>query len=336
MEVKIVGAINGDSHLSANSFGHLFKITSFGESHGGGLGTVIEGCPAGLVFDEALLLQWMARRRPGTSAAVSGRAESDTPEVLSGVFEGRTLGTPITVLVRNRDARSEDYEAIKNSPRPGHADDVWKEKFGHVDHRGGGRSSGRETLARVIGGAFAQMFVRTVAPEVQVGSWPRQIGPLQFQNAEQATGAQIEDFLTQAKAEGQSYGGIGEVHIQNPPVSLGQPVFRKLKSDLASAMMSIGATTGFEFGEGFASAERRGTDFHGAADASSYGGIRGGVSTGETIYFRVAFKPTSSVLDVAKKGRHDPCIVLRALPVLEAMTWLVLADHILWRRLDRI
>lgn len=357
--------------MSANSFGRHFQITSFGESHGTALGVVIEGCPAGVPFNEFLLKDALERRRPGSSSAVSARQEKDEPEILSGVFEGRTLGTPICVVVRNSDARSQDYQAIQAAPRAGHADDVWREKFGVSDHRGGGRSSGRETLARVIGGAFAQMFLQeaakksaspimnantlctgssTVQNSLHVQVVPTQIGPIQITNYSQQK-PEIEKFLQGLKAEGESVGGVVEVQIQNPPKNLGQPVFHKLKSDLAAAFMSIGATTGVELGGGFALAEMKGTEVHRAtknemslaSDKSgspevnpAYGGIRGGISTGETITLRIAFKPTSSILDVAKKGRHDPCIVLRAMPVVEAMTYLVLADHVLWSRLDQV
>lgn len=335
--------------MSANSFGQLFKITSFGESHGGALGVVIDGCPAGIHFREEILRDFLERRRPGQSAEVSARAEDDQYEILSGVFEGQTLGTPIAVIVRNKDARSKDYESIKAAPRAGHADDVWREKFGHSDHRGGGRSSGRETLARVIGGAFAKMLVGQIAPQnaPEVVAFPRSVGPIQLGDTDVLKGEkynltvsrqkEIGEFLTTAKAEGQSYGGVAEVHVTNVPKNLGQPVFHKIKAELAAAMMSIGATSGFELGEGMAAARAKGTDFHSRNESQAqYGGIRGGITTGEDIVFKVAFKPTSSILDVAKKGRHDPCIVLRALSVVEAMTWLVLADHVLWQRVDRI
>lgn len=315
--------------MSANSFGKYFNITSFGESHGDALGVIIQGCPAGVDFNTEILNEMLFRRRPGSSKAVSGRDEKDQPKVLSGVFEGKTLGTPIAIQVLNQDARSKDYDKLKNRPRPGHADDVWQEKFGHRDHRGGGRSSGRETIARVMGGAVARMLMENRYPEMKIISKPVKIGPLE--NPEEK---EIIEFLTQAKAEGQSYGGVGEVIIQNPPKSLGQPVFHKLKADLTSAIMGIGATTGIEIGEGFRAASAKGTEFH--SDEKVYGGIRGGISTGEAIQFRVAFKPTSSVLDVAKQGRHDPCIVLRALVVLESMAWLVLADHDQWKQLDKV
>lgn len=317
--------------MTANSLGYIFRLTSFGESHGVALGVVIEGCPAGLEVDTKGLCDWMKRRRPGSSKLVSARNEGDRPEILSGVFEGRTLGTPIAVMVRNEDARPEDYKAIRDNYRMGHADDVWQEKFGHRDYRGGGRSSGRETLARVIGGAFAQMLVRKLCPQTKVRGFVRQVADRTFEPDEDL---KIEKFLLKAKEEGQSYGGVVEIYISSPPKSLGQPVFRKLKSDLAMAMMSVGATNSFEIGEGFAASSSKGTEFH--SHTANYGGLRGGMSTGETISLRVAFKPTSSVLHVAKRGRHDPCIVLRALPVLEAMAYIVLADHLLWTRLDRL
>ncbi|OGQ22421.1 MAG: chorismate synthase [Deltaproteobacteria bacterium RIFCSPLOWO2_02_FULL_44_10] len=325
--------------MPANSFGQHFRITTFGESHGIALGVVIDGCPAGVLFDETLLHEWMQRRRPGSSSVVSSRNESDIPEILSGMFEGKTLGTPIAIIVRNQDARSEDYQKIKNNPRPGHADDVWQEKFGHADYRGGGRASGRETGARVMAAAIAQMFVQTISPEILIQGVITQIGPLTLTPEEQKnhfTG-RVEKFLLQAKEEGKNYGGVVDLTIAGAPKGLGQPVFHKFKSDLASAYMSVGATSAVEIGDGFASASAEGSEFHRRGETESpYGGIRGGITTGEPISVRVAFKPPASVLDVAKKGRHDPCIVPRALPVCEAMTWLVLADHLLWQRLDRI
>ncbi len=339
--------------MSANSFGQRFKITSFGESHGTALGVVIEGCPAGLKFDFELLKKQMDRRKPGQAGQiVSGRSESDVPEILSGVFEGKTLGTPIAIIVRNQDARSKDYEEIKSDARRGHADDVWSEKFGIRDHRGGGRSSGRETVSRVIAGAVAEMLVRKSSPQTRVIGYASQIGPYVLTQAERVNVAsvsvdsfearfpsqqqnQVKELLQNAKANGESYGGIAEVLISNPPKSLGQPVFHKLKSDLAMAFMSVGAVNSFELGAGSDSVSIKGTEFH-SGDESVYGGIRGGISTGDDILLKSSFKPTSSITDVAKKGRHDPCIVTRAIPVLESMTWLVLADHILWNKTDRI
>lgn len=341
--------------MSASQFGSRFVITSFGESHGTALGVVIDGCPAGVRFDTEILKKELERRRPGhhgSGQIVSGRQETDIPEVLSGVFEGKTLGTPIAIIVRNQDARSQDYKEIKNSPRAGHADDMWKNKFGHSDHRGGGRSSGRETVSRVMAGAVAQMLLKETSPKTRVMGYASQIGPFSLTPDErtQVSSKNVDSFqarfpsnrdvevaelLKSAQVSGDSYGGVAEILIENPPAYLGQPVFHKLKSDLAQAFLSVGATNGFELGLGFDSAEVKGTEFHqGSPDA--YGGIRGGISTGESILLKVSFKPTSSILDVAKKGRHDPCIVTRAIPVLEAMTWLVLADHWLWSKTDRI
>lgn len=339
-------------------------ITSFGESHGTALGVVIDGCPAGVKFDDELLKRELARRRPGRHgkavSVVSDREEADAPEVLSGVFEGKTIGTPIAIMVRNVDARSGDYKVIAKEPRPGHADDMWRGKFGHSDHRGGGRSSGRETVCRVMAGSVAQMLLRHLAPQLRVRAFADQIGPIrltaedhQAWEAHIKNGGSVDDFQTRlpsvdknaeverllqdAKQNGKSYGGVVELWIDAPPAFLGQPVFHKLKADLASAFMSVGATASVELGDGGDVVSAEGSVFHRRSpEESPYGGIRGGISTGERIRMRVAFKPTATVLDVAKKGRHDPCIVPRAIPVLEAMAYVVLADHILWARTDRV
>jgi chorismate synthase len=341
---------------NANLFGERFSILTFGESHGPAMGVVIDGMPAGVLFDEALLQHRMQRRKPGANAWVSARQEPDEVEILSGVFEGKTLGTPIAAIVRNQDARSDDYKNLR--PRSGHADDVWKKKFAHSDPRGGGRSSGRETLSRVIAGAFAEMLCRQLYPQIRVLGFAERIGPYQLQVGDLVTLEQeismefvdrfvarfptkvqsplVESLLLQAKEQGKSYGGVAELWMEGIPPSLGQPVFHKLKADLASAMLGLGATNGLEFGDGFKAVQAEGSEFHTRDSVDQYGGIRGGISTGERISMKVAFKPTSSVLDVAKKGRHDPCIVPRAIPVLESMAWLVLADHILWMRSDRV
>lgn len=351
--------------MGANSFGQHFVVTTFGESHGAALGVVVDGCPAGIPFDRELLQRELKRRRPGEKtktgeSLTSARAEPDEAEVLSGVYEGQTLGTPIAMLVRNVDARSQDYAEIAQSPRPGHADDVWRTKFGHSDPRGGGRSSGRETVTRVMAGAVAQMVLRTAAPGLLVRGFARQIGPLSLSEPELAaleteplTVAQIDecparlpsprlsqqvtDLLSSAKREGRSYGGLVELWCDGVPVGLGQPVFHKLKADLAAALLSVGAVTSVELGDGSQVAEAEGSVFHREAQRPHrYGGIRGGISTGERLVLRAALKPTATVLDQAKAGRHDPCIVPRAIPVLEAMVYLVLVDHLLWRRSDRI
>lgn len=341
-----------------NSFGNLFRVTTFGESHGGGLGAVIDGCPSKVPFDHDFLMQNLERRRPGNFSKTSGhivsqRQEEDHPEILSGVFEGLTLGTPIAVFVRNKDARSKDYNEIATKPRIGHADDVWKIKYGHVDHRGGGRSSGRETVARVIAGSIAEMYIRSVLPNAKVIAYSSQIGPLTLPDSpphalsraeidsfvarfpDRALEPEIENLLVTAKNDGKSYGGKADLIISGIPAGLGQPVFHKLKADLASAMLGIGATSSVEIGSGISASDEEGTKFHQEGSAT-YGGIRGGLSTGEDILVRVTFKPTSTVLDLAKKGRHDPCIVTRAIPVVEAMAALVLTEHLMWQKLDQI
>lgn len=340
--------------MGANSFGNIFKFSSFGESHGDALGVVIEGCPAGVNFDENLLTQNLKRRRPGQSSVTTSRNETDTPEVLSGVFENKTLGTPICILVRNQDQKSSDYDKIKNEARIGHADDMWKQKFKHTDYRGGGRSSGRETLSRVIAGSVARMFCLSVNSEIKVKSYSSQMGPIELSDEEKldiwnqnienfitrlpsvAKNEQLIELLEKAKKDGESFGGKVETQIRNIPQGLGQPVFHKFKADLASAMMSIGATISFELAEGVESLKLKGTEFHQSRSSSLYGGIRGGITTGDPIQFSVGFKPTSSIKDVAQKGRHDPCIVPRAVPVVESMAWLVIADHLLWSRLDQV
>lgn len=340
-----------------NSFGRRLILTTFGESHGAALGAVIDGVPAGIKWSDEILLRELSRRRPGSSSVVSARAESDRPEILSGVFEGRTLGTPIAIIVRNQDARSSDYAEIERNPRAGHADDVWKTKFGHTDPRGGGRSSGRETLSRVIGGSVARMVLAELAPKLLIKGFAQQIGPFALDHADSSSeaGAEIdpeksvarfparkekqslvERLLTEAKAEGKSYGGTASIQVTGVPVGLGQPVFHKLKADLASAFLGVGAASAIEIGAGSAAVSAEGSEFHTRTETEVYGGIRGGISTGDPLSVKVLFKPTSSVLDIAKKGRHDPCIVPRAIPVLEAMAALVLTDHLLWARTDQI
>ncbi|MBL7543101.1 MAG: chorismate synthase [Bdellovibrionaceae bacterium] len=338
--------------MSANSFGSRLVMHTFGESHGRAIGVLIDGVPAGLPIDFSALQKFLDRRKPGTSAWVSQRAEPDQLEIVSGIFEGKTLGTPICGFVYNQNARSGDYENIKNQPRHGHAEQAWKNKFGHIDHRGGGRSSGRETLSRVIAGAICEQALNKIAPQMQVVGWVSQIGewPCDMDLARTSSRAEIDQFparfpiqdsqfiaekLQNAKTNGESYGGIAEIEIRSPLSSLGQPVFHKLKSDLATAAMSLGATLGVDFGEGIPSLCVAGTEFHATTKVTQYGGIQGGISTGDVIRFRVYFKPTSSILDVAKKGRHDPCIVPRAIPVLEAMASFVLMDHWLWSQTDK-
>jgi chorismate synthase len=322
--------------LGNNTFGNLFAITTFGESHGPALGVVIDGCPAGIELAEADFLPELARRRPGQSAVTTARQESDRPVILSGVFEGRTTGMPIAVVVLNEGQQSKDYEALRHHFRPGHADETYAHKFGHRDHRGGGRSSGRETVARVIGGVVAR---KVLPPDVRVIGHTVRIGPHEAKRFEPATIEQnpvrcadpdvaraMEEYVLACKAAFDSTGGLCEVVVQNPPKGLGEPVFGKLKSRLAEAVLSIGAVTGFGYGAGFRTATMRGLDY--VADRGSFGGMLGGISTGEELRIHASIKPTTSVGEVAKKGRHDPCVVPRVIPVLEAMVALVLAD--LW------
>lgn len=339
--------------MSANSFGNKIQMHTFGESHGRAMGVVLDGFPAGCDIDLKEVQTFLDRRKPGTSGLVSARQEADKVEIVSGVFEGKTLGTPICALVFNQNARSEDYQEIKEQPRHGHADKVWRDKFGHIDHRGGGRSSGRETLSRVIAGSLCEQALRVIAPNIQIVGFASQIGGFECDRslAGIATRGNVDNYparfpykdpqfitekLEAARASGDSYGGIAEICIRNSPKNLGQPVFHKLKTDLAAAAMSLGATIAVDFGDGFSSIEKNGVEFHSPKKVSQYGGIQGGISTGEAIRFRVFFKPTSSILDVAKKGRHDPCIVPRAIPVLEAMTSFIIFDHCLMSQSDKI
>lgn len=321
-----------------NTFGDLFRVTSFGESHGKAMGFILDGLPPGVEFEDDVLLDFLSRRRPG-GELVSSRSEEDKPELLSGFYEGKSLGTPVACLFKNKDQRSEDYKNIK--PRRGHADSVWLKKYGHTDPRGGGRSSGRETVSRVGAAAFAKMFFNQNFPELKVRSFTKSIGPviqksLTDEELLHASGAglgfidsdcfeQAKDLLKQAKEEGESYGGKVEIRVFNPPKNLGEPVFKKIKSKLAEAVLSIGAVKSFSLGADVDLTKTKGTEFH-SMDLNVYGGVSGGISTGETISFSAEIKPTSSILDVAKAGRHDPCILPRALVVIEAMTYMVLMD----------
>jgi chorismate synthase len=334
-----------------NTFGELFRVTTFGESHGPAMGAVIDGCPAGVRLTTADVQRALDRRRPGQSAVTTARAEADQVELLSGVYEDKTLGTPIAAVVRNADQRSGDYAKLEKEDRPGHADRVWRERFVHRDPRGGGRTSGRETLCRVIGGAVAEALLAREAPAVSTVGWVSQVGPLVLSLPEsivtraqvdahptrcpEATmAAQAEALILDAKGKGDSLGGAITVRIDGLPTGLGEPVFGKLKSRLAEAVTSIGAVTGVVWGPD--SLEERlklpGSQFHAPrADgrpSDVYGGIQGGLSNGEPVVLRVLFKPPATLADHAKAGRHDPCILPRAVPVVEAMVSMVLAD--LW------
>ncbi len=300
--------------MSINSFGHLFRLTTWGESHGPAIGCVVDGCPPGLELDEAWVQQWLDRRRPGTSKNVSPRQEPDRARILSGVYEGRTTGTPIAMMIDNVDARSADYP--KDAPyRPGHADFTYDAKYGLRDPRGGGRASARETAMRVAGGAVA----RLVIPEVEIHARVVEIGG-------ESDETRWEELLDATRAAGDSLGAVIECIASGVPAGWGAPVYAKLDAELAAACMGINAVKGVEIGEGFGAARLKGSENLAAAKQS---GIDGGISTGQPIMIRVAFKPTSSI---GGKGRHDPCVGIRGAPVVEAMVALVLADHKLLHR----
>ena len=343
-----------------NTFGRYFRLTSFGESHGSALGGVIDGCPPGLKLKESDIQKELDRRAPGQSSVTTPRKEADKCEILSGVFEGKTTGAPIAVIVRNKNQNSKDYEAIKDIFRPSHADFGFWKKYGIRDYRGGGRSSGRETIARVIGGAIAKKIL--AKKKIKIFGFARAIGENIFEDFdekfieknplrmadESAFGATML-AVENVRKTGDSLGGVVEIHVKNPPAGLGNPVFGKLEAELASACLSVGATKGFEIGEGFSLAASKGSEANDPfvnvdgkieTERNANGGILGGISTGETIYFRVAIKPTSSILlpqqtvnekgeeiDLEIQGRHDPIIVPRVIPVLEAMTAMVIVDQ---------
>lgn len=299
--------------MSCNSFGRVLRFTTWGESHGPAIGAVVDGCPPGLQLDEPWVQRWLDQRRPGTSRNVSPRQEPDRVQILSGVYEGRTTGTPISLLIENVDARSKDYAGLP--PRPGHADAAYDAKYGLRDPRGGGRASARETAARVAAAAVA----RLVTPEVTVTTRIAEIGG-------EPNAAKWDGLLDQARSDSDSLGAVIECVASGVPAGWGAPVHAKLDADLAGAMMGINAVKGVEIGEGFAAGRARGRE---SLDAMLASGIDGGISTGQPIRLRVAFKPTSSI---GIGGRHDPCVGIRGAPVVEAMVAFVLADHKLLHR----
>ena len=299
--------------MSINRFGHLLTMTTWGESHGPAIGCVVDGCPPGLDLDEAWVQQWLDRRRPGTSDQVTARQEPDRVRILSGVYQGKTTGTPISLMIDNVDARPADYDGLP--PRPGHADAAYDAKYGIRDPRGGGRASARETAARVAAGAIA----RLVIPEVTIAARLVEMGG---EADPGCWGAMID----QAKEDADSLGGIVECVASGLPAGWGAPVYAKLDAELAGACMGINAVKGVDIGEGFAAAGMKGSENREGMQVS---GVDGGISTGRPIILRVAFKPTSSI---GIKGRHDPCVAIRGAPVVEAMVALVLADHKLLHR----
>ncbi len=335
--------------MSGNSFGKVLVLTTFGESHGIAVGGVLDGYPANLDIDISYIQEELDRRKPGNDFFSSPRQEADKIEILSGVFEGKSTGAPLAFIVFNRDQHSADYDHLKETFRPSHGDFTWERKFGIRDPRGGGRSSARETLARVAGGGFAKLFLQTHNITVKAGIC--QIGEFMIPDAvTRITDPLILTYLEKLKADGDTTGGAITCTISGVPAGLGEPVFDKLQADLAKAMLSINAVKGFEYGSGFHGASMKGSEHNDLfvneggkikTLTNNSGGIQGGISNGEEIYFRVAFKPVSTLMKdqvtvnesgetivFHGKGRHDVCVVPRALPIVEAMAALVIADHL--------
>jgi chorismate synthase len=356
--------------MPGNSFGQLFRITTWGESHGEAIGVVVDGCPAGLEISKEDIQSELDRRRPGQSKITTQRKESDSVEILSGVFEGKTLGTPISLMVRNEDVISKSYEDIKDTYRPGHADFTYDAKYGLRDYRGGGRSSARETVGRVAAGAIAKKIlnlngIRTYGFVRQVGRIvARKVDPDEIERnivrcPDAAKAEEMIELIEKVRKEGDSIGGTVEVVSTGLPPGLGSPVFNKLDADLAAALMSLGGIRGFEVGMGFEASKRKGSQVNDVMykdksgklrfKTNNAGGLLGGITNGEDLVVRIAIKPTSSISKVQHtvdkygnpkelrvKGRHDPCLCPRAVPIAEAMVNLVLADHLLMSRLARI
>lgn len=349
--------------MAGNTYGTLFRLSTFGESHGTAIGGVIDGCPPGIVLDMEAIQTELNRRRPGQSAIVTQRKEPDEVQFLSGIFEGKTTGAPIGFIVPNTNQKSQDYSHIKDVYRPSHADFTYDKKYGTGvrDYRGGGRSSARETISRVVGGAIA----RQVIPGVSIHAYTSSVGDIFLEKPYQAldfslvesnavrcpdaeVAARMEDYIKEVRKDGDTVGGTVTCVIKNVPAGLGEPVFDKLHAELGKAMLSINAVKGFEYGSGFCGAKMRGSEHNdifnadGSTKTNLSGGIQGGISNGMDIYFRVAFKPVATIMQEQEtidsngnvvamhgKGRHDPCVVPRAVPIVEAMAALVIADFYL-------
>jgi chorismate synthase len=356
----------------SNSYGTLFRISTFGESHGPAIGVIIDGCPAGLEIDEAFIQSELSRRKPGQSKITTQRKEDDVFKILSGVFENVTTGSPIALVIENEDQRSKDYSHLAETFRPSHADYTYEAKYGHRDYRGGGRSSARETAARVASGAVAKLLLRKYGVGIQ--AFVSQVGAIKAPPYNQLDLRKTEDnivrcpdpptaekmiaFIDQVRLSRDTVGGIVTCVITNTPVGLGEPVFDKLHAELGKSMLSINAVKGFEYGSGFEGVKLRGSEHNDEfyneggrirTRTNHSGGIQGGISNGEDIYFNVAFKPVATIMQdqqsvdkegnevtVAGKGRHDPCVVPRAVPIVEAMAALVLADFVLRARASKL
>jgi chorismate synthase len=363
--------------MAGSSFGTVFRVSTFGESHGKAIGVIIDGCPAGLEIDEAFIQLELDRRRPGQSKIVTQRDESDTAQILSGVFEGKSTGHPIAMVIYNEDQRSKDYSHIADKFRPSHADFTYQMKYGFRDYRGGGRSSARETAARVAGGAVAKLLLKHYG--ISINAYVSQVGHIKTINdyksldfneiestpvrcPELETAEKMITLIQEIKKAGDTIGGVVTGVVQGCPVGLGEPAFDKLHADLGKAMLSINAAKGFEYGSGFEGITMRGSEHNDAffsenteglsrarTRTNHSGGVQGGISNGEDIYFRVAFKPVATIImaqesvnedlesvEVTGRGRHDPCVLPRAVPIVESMTALVLADHFLRNRLSQL
>ncbi|HET8803574.1 MAG TPA: chorismate synthase [Aequorivita sp.] len=354
--------------MAGNSFGKIFKLTTFGESHGAAIGGIIEGCPAGLSLDFEAINFEMQRRKPGQSAIVTQRKEEDEVQFLSGIFEGKTTGTPIGFTIKNTDQKSQDYSHIKDIYRPSHADFTYDKKYGIRDFRGGGRSSARETACRIVSGAIAKQLLKDIKITAYVSSvgemeLKKQYSELDFSEIEKnpvrcadaEMAVKMENYIKSIRREGDTIGGTITCVIQNVPVGLGEPIFDKLHAELGKAMLSINAVKGFEYGSGFAGTAMKGSEHNdifnedGSTKTNHSGGIQGGISNGEDVYFKVAFKPVATIMQKQEtidskgekataegKGRHDPCVVPRAVPIVEAMAALVLADFYLLNKISKL
>ena len=358
-----------------NSFGNIFKLTSFGESHGSSIGGIIDGCPSGLSIDLNFIQEELDRRRPGQSKITTSRIEGDKVVFMSGIFEGKTTGTPIGFTISNNNFKSEDYDKIKNVFRPSHADFTYQEKYGLRDYRGGGRSSARETACRVVAGAVAKLILKT--HKIEISAYVLSVGNifanednLSFDNITNSKETNIVrcpdknaalkmiDFISEIKKKGNTVGGQIKCHVKGVPLGIGEPVFDKLHADLGKAMLSINAVKGFEYGSGFEGSKMLGSDHNDEFESINgkvsiktnfSGGIQGGLSNGEEIYFKVAFKPVATILTkqnsvdkeknnikIKAEGRHDPCVVPRAVPIVESMTAMVIVDHLLRNRTTKL
>ena len=352
--------------MMRNTFGHIFTLTTFGESHGAGVGGVVDGFPAGIEIDADFIQSELDRRKPGQSRITTGRQEGDVVELLSGVFEGKSTGCPIGFLVRNTNQHSNDYENVRNVFRPSHADFTYTQKYGLRDHRGGGRSSARETISRCVGGALAKLALRQLG--IEVTAYTSQVGAIALDRdytkydltqiesnpvrcPDHEVAKRMEQLILDVKGDGDTIGGVVTCIVKGCPIGLGEPAFSKLHADLGAAMLGINAVKGFEYGEGFDGVAQRGSEQNDiffsdngqiSTRTNHSGGIQGGISNGQDIYFRVLFKPVATQLrpqptvtmqgeetELEVKGRHDPCVLPRAVPVVEAMAAMTILDHYL-------